>query len=951
MNGDGYPDLIVLSEGRLGWYPNNGDGTFGRRRSIAKDPIQLRGADISAADFDNDGDIDLVAVSRYTQNIVIYRNYGDNNFTAQTLPYSILKYTIFVALTDLNGDHLPDIIVSNKNYSDRLGWLKNLGNGRFAAPVWLLGSYNSPLSGPAVITDFDHDGDLDLIVYSDDGFQLVRNKGNGQFSSPVTIGWITNRYYGGSNELAPIYMAAADLNNDGLNDLVTTQIFFDPKSTSATNSSAGTVVWVKNSDDTLGYPNALSDTLLFEIDKPYITFSTSAQFNSVKTADINKDGNMDVVASAYGSNFISWYENDGNGSSWTKHMIDTAVGGPSGITLADLDNNGYTDVVATLQNTDQVVYYLNNGDGTFRSKKVLDGASNSNVSIVVSADMDGDGSNDVVTGIGGHNIIWYRNDGTGNFQGPIPIAHTKDLFTALKVTDLNGDQKPDILFWGNRIVDLGDSARRGGDMGWIPNLGGGTFGSPRMVEEKAPVFDLQTEDINGDGDVDLLALENGTIAWYPNNGNGTWSSAITILSNSQIVLNYPIFLGDLDNDRYPDLLYVTLEYDYSKSPPRTYTKIHVLKNNGSGSFTEKNSFAAPPYLSKIETIDVDKDGLPDLLMIPLRLDSLSWYHNTDSLTFEPGGNIGSDLFYHNTFVSDLDHDGYPDIITASGGQTSYPNINLPVGNDVGWYRNLGNGTFAPLREITNKADYPQAVFAADLNSDGLPDVLSASEHDDKLAWYPNMTGQIDLSNPAPLPPVLLTLKMDSVGLTLSWQSGDPSGISKYNIYRSTTPIDSSASWIDSHVPIDTVSAPVSVTNNVISFEDKTELADSTYYYRVTAISTTGKEGALSNQVQTSVDTGVEDTKSTLPKKFALHQNYPNPFNPTTTIAYDLPKPEHVILRVYNILGQRVYSLVDQQQAAGRYTVRFNATALASGLYFYRIQAGSFVVTKKLMLIK
>lgn len=220
MNGDNYPDLIVLSEGKLGWYPNNGDGTFGQRRSIAEDPIQLGEADATAGDIDNDGDIDIVTVPTYSNNIVIYRNNGSNNFTAQTHPYSVGYTKRFVALADLNGDHLPDIIVSNKNYNEQLGWLKNLGNGLFDDPVWLLANNGPRLNGPAVVTDFDHDSDLDLIVNSDEGFQLIRNMGNGQFSSPINLGWITNRYYGGSNELAPIYMAAADLNNDGLNDLI-----------------------------------------------------------------------------------------------------------------------------------------------------------------------------------------------------------------------------------------------------------------------------------------------------------------------------------------------------------------------------------------------------------------------------------------------------------------------------------------------------------------------------------------------------------------------------------------------------------------------------------------------------------------------------------------------------------------------------------------------------------
>jgi hypothetical protein len=83
----------------------------------------------------------------------------------------------------------------------------------------------------------------------------------------------------------------------------------------------------------------------------------------------------------------------------------------------------------------------------------------------------------------------------------------------------------------------------------------------------------------------------------------------------------------------------------------------------------------------------------------------------------------------------------------------------------------------------------------------------------------------------------------------------------------------------------------------------------------------------------------------------LQQNFPNPFNPTTTIIYSIPKSCFVSIKVYDILGREVTTIVNENKLAGNYTVQFNAVKLTSGIYFYRMQAGDFVQTKKLILIK
>ena len=99
-------------------------------------------------------------------------------------------------------------------------------------------------------------------------------------------------------------------------------------------------------------------------------------------------------------------------------------------------------------------------------------------------------------------------------------------------------------------------------------------------------------------------------------------------------------------------------------------------------------------------------------------------------------------------------------------------------------------------------------------------------------------------------------------------------------------------------------------------------------------------------------TGIEDELlNTIPTEFVVYQNYPNPFNPSTSIIFGLPEVGNVKLILFNLLGEEVATLVDEEKVAGYYTVEFNAVTLPSGIYFYRLQAGSFIETKKMILLK
>jgi hypothetical protein len=131
-----------------------------------------------------------------------------------------------------------------------------------------------------------------------------------------------------------------------------------------------------------------------------------------------------------------------------------------------------------------------------------------------------------------------------------------------------------------------------------------------------------------------------------------------------------------------------------------------------------------------------------------------------------------------------------------------------------------------------------------------------------------------------------------------------------------------------------------------AFTDNSVQAGS-WYYRLKQIDLDGSIH-YSEPVQVNGVTGIAENT---PNAFSLAQNYPNPFNPSTTIRFAIAKSELVSLKVYDMLGREVATLANEQMSAGNYSLSFNATGLASGTYIYRLQAGSFVATKKMSLMK
>jgi photosystem II stability/assembly factor-like uncharacterized protein len=126
----------------------------------------------------------------------------------------------------------------------------------------------------------------------------------------------------------------------------------------------------------------------------------------------------------------------------------------------------------------------------------------------------------------------------------------------------------------------------------------------------------------------------------------------------------------------------------------------------------------------------------------------------------------------------------------------------------------------------------------------------------------------------------------------------------------------------------------------------------TYYWRVRGINAVGP-GAYSSvrQFRTILTVGIEKLEDQIPREYVLMQNYPNPFNPSTTIRFGIPEATAVTVTIYNMLGEQVARLLSSDLSAGYYTVHWNTEGVPSGVYIYRLQAGEFVESKKLTLLR
>jgi len=264
-----------------------------------------------------------------------------------------------------------------------------------------------------------------------------------------------------------------------------------------------------------------------------------------------------------------------------------------------------------------------------------------------------------------------------------------------------------------------------------------------------------------------------------------------------------------------------------------------------------------------------------------------------------------------------------------------PSTNLPIGDQILFVRVMN-------------ADSVWGMYSSEVFS--LSEVASLTfESSDTLEYFQDspellIAGDIGISSSTDISADSAIIKISKGFLEEDSLFIDDPGSLDIDSVESGIKISGNASLEDYQ---DAIRTAYYINNNEVSEKaDTLKELSITVYSGAFASEASIKYVEVLDQIMTS-----NENELGLPKEFSLEQNYPNPFNPSTNIEFALPEQAEVSLKVYNLLGREIYTLVSGKMNAGNHKVEFNASGLSTGLYFYRIQAGSFIQTKKMMLIK
>ena len=632
LDGDGDADVLSAShrDHKIAWYENLGGGSFSSQRVITT--TDASGAwSVHAADLDGDGDADVLSASYYDDKIAWYENLSnhgddhDNGFGAAATFATALPAFLHGTL-ESGGDR--DVF----RFFTGSGTLRVRTNG----PTDTFGGLLN-FDGVQLATDDDSGSESNFYIEADveAGVHYVAVRSLGGTTGPYTLSieFVADsqpRFDGDGPEdqsytpgtaIDDLTLPAASGGNGPLTYSLTPQVpglTFDPatRRLSGTPTAAGTYAMTYSATDVDGNAVSWTFTISVEAAPDGAFFSAQRVITTdadvallVYAADLDGDGDPDVLSASRNDDKIAWYENLGDGSFSAQRVITTDADGASSVHAADLDGDGDPDVLSTSSFDTKVAWYENLGGGSFSAQRVI--ATGVSPGEVHAVDLDGDGDADILPARASTEIEWYENMGDGAFSTRRVIATGPEgaITTSVRAVDLDGDGDADVL-WGSNVDDA---------IRWHENLGGGAFSAERVIialalDNNAEIMDVHAADLDGDGDADVLSASNDGIVWAQNLSGGTFSAG-RVIDTGDVG---SVRAVDLDGDGDSDIL--------SGWPFRD--EIVWYENLGGGSFSAGRVITTDAdYPISVDVADVDSDGDADVLSASRDDDTIAWYEN------------------------------------------------------------------------------------------------------------------------------------------------------------------------------------------------------------------------------------------------------------------------------------------------------------------------------------